>query len=249
MSLLDQVRKLEQQVVERLKELEPLTREYEQLRKVAERLGIKYSPRSADSDAKPSTAASRGGSRATTRARSGRSAAKSTTARPRAAKTAAKPRGARSARRKPAASSTQAGGAAASAKATPASARKRAGAARARSGARRATAARPGQRNDDVLRLVEENPGITVREISERLGVDPTGLYRVAKRLTDDGRVRKDGTRLYPVESATASPPTPEAASAGQTTPESGPPPPGATAPAEPESPTTDADTASSDDK
>ena len=46
MSLLDQVHKLEQQVVDRLKELEhrlkevePLTREYEQLRKVAERLG------------------------------------------------------------------------------------------------------------------------------------------------------------------------------------------------------------------
>jgi len=44
MSLLDQMRKLEKQLVSRLKELEPLTREYEQLRRAAERLGIKYSP-------------------------------------------------------------------------------------------------------------------------------------------------------------------------------------------------------------
>ena len=50
MSVLDQVHKLEQQVVDRLKELEPLTREYEQLRKVAERLGLKYSPGSAEDD-------------------------------------------------------------------------------------------------------------------------------------------------------------------------------------------------------
>src|SRR3954454_22742542 len=59
MSLLDQVRKLEQQVVDRLKELEPLTREYEQLRKLAERLGMKYSPKPAetDADADPSSAA------------------------------------------------------------------------------------------------------------------------------------------------------------------------------------------------
>ena len=56
MLLVDQVRKLEQQVMDRLKELEPLTREYDQLRKVAQRLGLKYAPGSAKSDdgAKPS---------------------------------------------------------------------------------------------------------------------------------------------------------------------------------------------------
>jgi hypothetical protein len=47
MSLVDQVRKLEHEVVERLRELEPLTREYDQLRKVAHRLGLKYTPGSA----------------------------------------------------------------------------------------------------------------------------------------------------------------------------------------------------------
>jgi hypothetical protein len=46
-----------------------------------------------------------------------------------------------------------------------------------------------------------------VREIGERLGVDATGLYRVANKLTADGRLRKDGTRLYVVESDAAAQP------------------------------------------
>src|SRR4051794_2600610 len=44
MSLLDEARKLEQALVKRLKELEPLMREYDQLRKLGERLGVKYTP-------------------------------------------------------------------------------------------------------------------------------------------------------------------------------------------------------------
>ena len=82
MSLLDQVHKLEQQVVDRLKELEPLTREYEQLRKVAERLGVKYSPGSAEDDgaatAKPAKSSDRArsssGRRQTRRANAGEEA-------------------------------------------------------------------------------------------------------------------------------------------------------------------------------
>jgi hypothetical protein len=90
----------------------------------------------------------------------------------------------------------------------------RADTSRQRSGGRRA-AVRPGQRHEDVLRLVGENPGITVREIGERLGVDATGLYRVAKRLSDEGRLRKDGPRLYPEGTATAPSSAPEASAAG----------------------------------
>jgi hypothetical protein len=214
MSLLDQVRKLEQQVVDRLKELEPLTREYEQLRKVAERFGIKYSPGSAEAsaEAEPSATARGGDTRAT--ARSARTPAKAkarrSPARARAAKPASKPRDTRSTTgpRANSAKATRASGSVA-----PTSRAKRAQA----RGQRRAAAARPGQRNDDVLRLVRENPGITVREIGERLGVDATGLYRVVKRLTDDGRLRKDGTRLHPVEPATASAPASPAADASPT--------------------------------
>jgi hypothetical protein len=44
MSVLDQLRDLERQVVSRLRELQPLVREYEQLRQAARRLGIKYAP-------------------------------------------------------------------------------------------------------------------------------------------------------------------------------------------------------------
>ncbi len=96
-----------------------------------------------------------------------------------------------------------------------------------------------------MLRLVAEQPGITVREIGERLGVDPTGLYRVAKRLTDEGRLRKDGTRLYPVKPATASQPSSEAETAGAppAPADSGAPTADATAASEPESPTAATDT------
>ena len=196
MSLLDQVHKLEQQVVNRLKELEPLTREYDQLRKVAERLGLKYSPGSGQSDdgATPATKPRRPGKRGTR--------AKPAARRPAKAK-AAKPQRTRSTTARTSASTQAAGAGGTAAAARP---RKRAATSGRRSSARRA-AARPGQRHDDVLRLVRENPGITVRETGERLGVDATGLYRVVKQLSDEGRVRKDGTRLQPVDSAKAAKP------------------------------------------
>jgi hypothetical protein len=40
MALLDQVHRMEEQVAQRLRELEPLMREYEELKRVAERLGV-----------------------------------------------------------------------------------------------------------------------------------------------------------------------------------------------------------------
>jgi Winged helix-turn-helix DNA-binding len=198
MSLLDQV---EQQVVNRLKELEPLIREYDQLRKVAERLGLKYSPGSDQSDdgATPATKPRRPGKRAAAAKRTARRPGKAKAARPRVAKPAAKPQGTRSTTTARTSASTQA--ADVSGTVAPVRPRKRA----ATSGRR--AAARPGRRHDDVLRLVRENPGITVRETGERLGVDATGLYRVVKRLSDEGRVRKDGTRLQPVGSAKAATP------------------------------------------
>jgi hypothetical protein len=204
-SLVDQVRKLEQQVVDRLKELEPLTREYDQLRKVAERLGLKYSPGSGQINeaATSATKARRPRKRAPAAKRPARRPATAKASRPRAsaraAKSAAKPRGTRS---------TTAPKEATAARSAPARQRKRAASGQRSSGRR--AAARPGQRHEDVLRLVGEHPGITVREIGERLGVDATGLYRVVNRLTDEGRVRKDGVRLQPVDASTASAPKPE---------------------------------------
>jgi hypothetical protein len=223
MTLLDQVQNLEQQVMNRLKELEPLTHEYDQLRKVAERLGLKYSPGSGQSgDGAPAeTKARRPAKRARPAKRTPRRPARAKSAQPRAAKPAAKPRGARSTAAPKAATSAQASGA--SAAAAPARPRKHAAGSGQRSSGRRG-AARPGQRHEDVLRLVGENPGITVRELGERLGVDATGLYRVVNRLSDEGRVRKDGTRLQPVDAPTTSEPKPEATAdtAKPTTPATG---------------------------
>jgi hypothetical protein len=194
MSLLDQVRKLEQQLVSRLKELEPLTREYEQLRQLAQRLGIPYSPGTerAQADEEPSAPAA-------TR-RSG--AAKQRTAARSAAKPPAAGRSSRAKRAKPRTGAARKGAGSAAAASKPAKPARRAS-------ARKPAGTRPGQRFDDVLRVVTANPGITVREVGAQLGVDATGLYRVANRLTQDGSLRKDGTKLYAVEPGAAAPPAP----------------------------------------
>jgi hypothetical protein len=57
---------------------------------------------------------------------------------------------------------------------------------------------RPGQREQQVLELVRGRPGITVREVGNELGVDPTGLYRVVGRLEQRGELRKKGRNLQP---------------------------------------------------
>ena len=63
--------------------------------------------------------------------------------------------------------------------------------------------ATPGQRQQQLLELVRNRPGITVREAATELGIDPTGLYRVVRRLEGSGDVRKNGRRLEPAGTAT----------------------------------------------
>jgi Winged helix-turn-helix DNA-binding len=63
---------------------------------------------------------------------------------------------------------------------------------------RRSNRTVPGQREQQIVALVRERPGITVRELGETLGVDPTGLYRVVHRLEQGGAVRKNGRSLEP---------------------------------------------------
>ena len=67
---------------------------------------------------------------------------------------------------------------------------------------RRNTAA-PGSRQQDVLRLVNERPGISVPELGKELGIDPTGLYPIVRRLEGRGAIRKDGPQLQPVAEPT----------------------------------------------
>jgi hypothetical protein len=52
------------------------------------------------------------------------------------------------------------------------------------------------RRQQDVLRLVKQRPGITVSEIAKELGVDATGLYRPVHRLEQDGAIIKRGVAL-----------------------------------------------------
>jgi hypothetical protein len=57
---------------------------------------------------------------------------------------------------------------------------------------------RASRRQHDVLRLVNERPGITVSQISKELGVDPTGLYRPVHKLEQEGAISKQGAALQP---------------------------------------------------
>ena len=66
------------------------------------------------------------------------------------------------------------------------------------SGNGRAGSRRAARRQQDVLRLVKQRPGITVSEIAKELGVDATGLYRPVHKLEQDGAIIKRGVTLQP---------------------------------------------------
>src|SRR4051794_28401448 len=178
---MDELRALEQRVEKRLRELAPRGAEYRDLEKLAERPGIKREPlpEAADTEAAKSAAKRK--------PKPSRSAAR----KPRATGTRAAKRAASAGASDPAADGASADAApapprsraasrkrAAKAKPKPASPSARAGAAK-RSAAFGRRAVAPGQRQQDVLRLVSERPGITVAQLAEELGVDATGLYGV----------------------------------------------------------------------
>jgi hypothetical protein len=56
--------------------------------------------------------------------------------------------------------------------------------------------AKPNSRREQILAIVTASPGITVTKIAQRLGVDPTGLYRPVYALKDDGLITKQGRQL-----------------------------------------------------
>jgi hypothetical protein len=194
MSVLDQVRALEQQVLQRLRELRPLVAEYRDLEKVAQRLGLKQqvddealdagAPEPTEPAAQSKPAAKRSAKRAAAARASKRAPAGRT--RPEAARTA-----------KPKAAAQQ--GAKAVAEAKPAAGSKRparGSSPKLKPSARKRSAAARGQRERDVLRVVGERPGVTVRELATELGVDATGLYGVVRRLQGNGQLSKNGTQL-----------------------------------------------------
>jgi hypothetical protein len=55
-----------------------------------------------------------------------------------------------------------------------------------------------GRRSDEALALVKANPGITVAEIAEKMGIKQNYLYRVLPNLAEQGLVVKDGRGWHP---------------------------------------------------
>ncbi len=153
MSVLDDLRRAQDQLVARLQELEPLVSEYQELRQVADRLGLP-----AD-------------------ARADEPAASSAPAEPVAAE--------------PAAAASPAGP-------KRPSRRRRTARPADRSVKRQPGGSRGPSREEQLLSLIAENPGITVTAAGKQLGVDPTGLYRPVRKLVADGRIDKQGAELHP---------------------------------------------------
>jgi hypothetical protein len=62
------------------------------------------------------------------------------------------------------------------------------------------TGARRTTRRERVLELVREQPGISVPELVDAMGVNRTSLYPVVRQLISDGLLRKDGKHVTLVE-------------------------------------------------
>jgi MarR family len=79
-----------------------------------------------------------------------------------------------------------------------ASTRQRPGRASSSTDERRAGRQRQPRRQQDVLRLIHDRPGITVKDIASELDVDATNLYPHVRNLQQDGLITKHGTALQP---------------------------------------------------
>jgi hypothetical protein len=174
-TVLDDLRVVEERIAARIAELEPLVREYNELHEIAERLGIDRER--ALAAAKPQAAAASKPAPAP--------APKAEVAKP-AAKVRAAPKPKRAAKRKPAAKRRAAKGAAV---------RRQPG------GTQKAGA----ERRERMLDLIRQRPGITVPELSDALEVDAPSLYRVVRKLQSDGTISKDGKRLRFAEESAGS--------------------------------------------
>jgi len=57
---------------------------------------------------------------------------------------------------------------------------------------------RSGTRANQALELVRSQPGITIPQIAEKMGIEPNYLYRVMPRLLTDGQVKREGQGWHP---------------------------------------------------
>lgn len=174
MSVLDELSAMEDKVRTRLNELRPLLDEYAELERVAQRLGI---------FTEEAGAASSGEAPAAPKAQRSRT---SRSSRSRATKAA-------SARTK----AKKAPAASAAGSDRPASKRTRSAAGKRKS--HKPGTSRGTDRAARVAALVKQRPGLTVRDVGTELGVDPTSLYRIVRRLETEGQLKKQGQELQPV--------------------------------------------------
>ena len=80
--------------------------------------------------------------------------------------------------------------------------RARAATSRASSSAARGRPKGTGARSKEALALVQENPGITIPELAERMGIKQNYLYRVLPGLQEEGLVTKEGRGWHPKAAA-----------------------------------------------
>jgi hypothetical protein len=59
-----------------------------------------------------------------------------------------------------------------------------------------------GSRANQTLELVRANPGITIPQLAENMGIKQNYLYRVLPGLEQDGLVRKEGRGWHPKSAA-----------------------------------------------
>ena len=75
---------------------------------------------------------------------------------------------------------------------------RRGGAGRPKSTGRRGRPRGTGSRANQTLELVKSEPGITIPQLAERMGIKQNYLYRVLPGLEQDGKVRKEGRGWFP---------------------------------------------------
>jgi hypothetical protein len=55
-----------------------------------------------------------------------------------------------------------------------------------------------GTRAAEALQIVTDNPGITIPDMAQKMGIQQNYLYRVLPGLEQDGKVRKEGRGWHP---------------------------------------------------
>ena len=56
-----------------------------------------------------------------------------------------------------------------------------------------------GSRATTLHKYFKDNPGSTVSDAAKSQGVSPNGLYPVARKLTEEGKLKKDGSKYTAV--------------------------------------------------